>query len=300
MIGNIINQTINMIWNLLKYPIYICLGIVLATVLLTMIWTLYYRIVKKMKPIPNNGEYTPIREENVIVKIIKATQQLAKDRLRRDPSHFRVNGGRIICFVGRQGRGKTIAMTRMLNQMKATWKHIKIATNYEYKKQDREIRSWKDLTNIKNGKQGTILALDECQLWANCRDWKNFDVNMMQEIVFQRKQSKMLLLSTQVFSALDKNIKTQVQEIHNCYCIAGVFNIVVVKIPIINNSSGEIEKEKLKRIYCFYQDDNLRNSYDTYKMIEVMNKKGFVDRSEQLGNKEKSLLEIELKDKKKK
>lgn len=300
MLKGIISSTFSFIWGLLKYPLLIC-GIAIAIIILMVIfWTLYYRFIKKIKPIPNNGDYTPVKKENIIIKIVKATKQLAKDRLTRDPSHFKPNGARIICFVGRQGKGKTIALTKMLNDMKATWKHIKIATNYEYKKQDAEIRGWKDLTNIKNGKKGTILALDECQLWANCRDWKNFDVNMMQEIVFQRKQSKMLLLSTQVFSALDKNIKTQVQEIHNCYCIAGVFNIVVVKEPILNNSSGEIEEEKFKRIYCFYQDEELRNSYDTYKMIEAMNKKGFVDRSEQLGNREKSILEIDLKDNKKK
>jgi len=257
-----------------------------------------------MKMKPNNNDHIPISEDNIIIKLIKAAKQLALDRIKAEPSRFKPpkNGGRIICMVGRQGRGKTIAMTRFIKQAQKEWPKLKVATNYDYKYQDREINHWKDLIELQNGHKGYMIALDEAQLWFNGRDFRNFDINMLQEIVFQRKQNKMLLLSTQVFSALDKNIKTQVQEIHYCLTLAGVFTIVVVKEPDISASNGEIVKERFKRIYCFPHDEELRNSYDTFKMIKHLKKTGFVDRSEQLGNNTKSneiIVNVEQSKKKK-
>ncbi len=123
---------------------------------------------------------------------------------------------------------------------------------------------------------------------------------MLQEITTQRKQSKQIVMTAQSFHFLDKNIRCQVQEIHECYKFGSAFTLVVVKEPTMD-CEGNLEKLKRKRIYCYNHTETLRDSYDTYKVIETLKKEGFVDKSERYTTfKEKSETEITLNDKKKK
>lgn len=48
------------------------------------------------------------------------------------------------------------------------------------------------------------------------------------------------------------------------------------------NADGEVEKMKSLGWYCWVHDKKIRESYDTYKVIETLVKTGFVPRNEQL------------------
>ena len=274
---------LKMAWSILKWPLYLALAVFFIMCCLYVFWYLYLRYHDKMEPISAEGKHYAVKEDGILKKVFLALKQMAYDKLSLDPSHFLPRDGRIIAFCGRQGQGKTISMTRHMNMYKAEWPLLKIATNYNYKYQDDEINHWRDMINLQNGKQGYILAVDEAQVYWNSRDYKNFDVSMLQEITTQRKQSKQIIMSTQSFHFLDKSIRCQVQEIHQCYTFGRAFTIVVVKIPEMT-FDGDVEKLKWKRIYCFNHDKYLRESYDTYKVIEALEKKGFVPRGEQLGH----------------
>ena len=66
------------------------------------------------------------------------------------------------------------------------------------------------------------------------------------------------------------------------------------------NSEGEVEKEKFKGIYCWVHTEETRNAYDTYRMIEVLEKDGFKEESEQyrLQEKKKDEINVNVKTKK--
>lgn len=243
---------------------------------------MYYKYIKKVKTIKADEIGERIKNENIIIKIIKAIKMAAYDRLTRDPNEFRPIGARIIVFCGRQGQGKTISCTRHLMLSQALYPKLKIATNYEYKYQNNNIEKWQDIIDLKNEKYGYIIAIDEAQNWFNARNYRDFDPSMLQEITTQRKQSKQILLTAQSFHFLDKNIRCQVQEIHQCYTLARAFTIVVVRQPEMTYD-GNVEKLKFKRIYCYNHTAELRKSYDTYKIIETLRKEGFVDKSERYG-----------------
>lgn len=277
------NQLLGFAWNILKWPIYLALAVFFVMCLLYGFWYLYLRYHDKMEPISAEGKHYAVKEDNIFKKVLLALKQMAYDRLAMDPSDFYPKDGRIIAFCGRQGQGKTIAMTYLFNRYKAEWPMLKTATNYEYKYQDYEINHWKDMVDIENGKQGVMIGLDEGQLWFNSRDYRNLDVNFLSDLCFQRKQSKMLLISSQSFHFLDKSIRCQVQEIHQCYTFGRAFTVVIVKIPEMTYD-GDVEKLKWKRMYCFNHDEYLRKSYDTYKRIQTLKDKGFVPRGEQLGH----------------
>ena len=274
---------INMAWKLLKWPLFIAIGFLIFVMLIYLFWYLYLRYYEGLRPISAEGKHYAVKDDNIFKKLFLAVKQMAKDNLTRDPAEFRPRDGRIIALCGHQGQGKTIALTYLMNRYKTEWPLLKTATNYEYKYQDYEIDHWKDMVNYENGHHGVMIGLDEAQLWFNSRDYKNLDINFLSDLCFQRKQSKMLLMTTQSFHFLDKSIRCQVHEIHQCYTFGRCFTVVVVKEPIMTYD-GDVEKLKWKRMYCFNHDEYLRKSYDTYKRIQTLKNKGFVPRGEQLGH----------------
>ena len=285
MIKAIIDAAFNLasfLWTILQWPFYALIIFIFIIMFAYLAMHLYLRYYKKIEPIPNDGLHYKFKDKPLYKKLFLAIKQIALDRLTRDPSEFIPRDGRICCFCGRQGSGKTIAMTKKLMEYQTEWPKLKVATNYGYKYEDYQIDHWHDLFDLKNGQQGIQIALDECQQWFNARDYKNLDLSMLQELTTQRKQAKQLLMSTQSFHFLDKSIRCQVAEIHQCITLARTFTIVIVKEPIMTNT-GELVKQKFRRMYCFNHDEKLRNAYDTLKVIQTLRKKGFVDRSEQLG-----------------
>ena len=279
---DVLLKILGLAWKFLKIPLAV-VAIGIGLLILSYIYHyLYLRYKEKIEPQSTVGKRYKVVDIFIVKKLWIALKQMAKDRLTRDPSEFIPEDGRIIVFCGMQGQGKTISMTYLLNKYKAGWPLLKTATNYGYVYQDAEINHWRDMINLENGKQGYILGIDEAQVYWNSRDYKNFDVSMLQEITTQRKQSKMIMMSAQSFHFLDKNIRCQVHEIHQCMTLGRCFTIVIVRRPIMTYD-GEVEKLKFRRIYCFNHDEKLRNSYDTYRVVEALEKKGFVPRSEQLG-----------------
>ena len=282
MFADIFKNLLTGLWSIAKLPI-ITISVLTAIIIILYIsFFMYYKYIKKVKTIKADEIGERIKNENIIIKIIKAIKMAAYDRLTRDPNEFRPIGARIIVFCGRQGQGKTISCTRHLMLSQALYPKLKIATNYEYKYQNNNIEKWQDIIDLKNEKYGYIIAIDEAQNWFNARNYRDFDPSMLQEITTQRKQSKQILLTAQSFHFLDKNIRCQVQEIHQCYTLARAFTIVVVRQPEMTYD-GNVEKLKFKRIYCYNHTAELRKSYDTYKIIETLRKEGFVDKSERYG-----------------
>ena len=45
---------------------------------------------------------------------------------------------------------------------------------------------------------------------------------------------------------------------------------------------GTIDKQKLRKIWFYVQDDELRNSFDTYKIVKKLSKTKYVPRGEQI------------------
>lgn len=61
-----------------------------------------------------------------------------------------------------------------------------------------------------------------------------------------------------------------------------LFGLTEVR-PILD-SNGEVQQWKHIRFYCFVHDKEIRDSYDTYKVIESLMKSGFYNRNEKDGD----------------
>lgn len=180
----------------------------------------------------------------------------------------------LVIFEGRQGSGKTISMIQFARQMQEEYPRVKCITNLGYTKQDDELNHWKKLTDYSNDKYGVICVMDELQNWFSSNQSKDFPPEMLQVITQNRKNRRIILGTSQNFYLLAKAIRSQCTEIRRCITLLGCLTIVRRLEPILD-SDGNVKEFKSIGYYFYVHDKDLRDSYDTYKVIESLSKSGF-------------------------
>lgn len=280
MIINTIKMLFSMFWVLLKGPIIVVGLVVGAFALLIFFNYLYLIIFKKQKP--KIGEHNVLKKPKFFKKLlIDAPKQIAKDALNADPEFFKYQG--LILYCGDQGAGKTISMIHDTRQIQLEYPKAKCLSNCAYKHQNAELKHWKQMLNYKNGTCGVIIQMDEIQTWFSSLASKDFPPEMIEQISQNRKQRRVWFGTAQRFNRVAKPIREQTVEVRNCTTLFKCITIVHRVKPIVN-SEGVVEKFKSLGWYWFVHDDELREMYDTYKVIEALNKTGFKPAAEQISN----------------
>ena len=245
----------------LKYILFFILGIISPFVLLILINTFYYRVIKKIKPIPL--EFKREKPIKLWYKLfIQFPRRFVLDKLTFNPNTFPYKG--LWMVVGKQGKGKTITTTYLLQQLKGQYPKLQIKTNFDYKHEDKPLHHWKDMVFSSNGIYGEVDVLDEIQNWFNSMESKNFPPEMLTEISQQRKQRKVIIGTSQLFTRIAKPIREQTYLIFYPITLFGCFTIVRVMEPQFDESANLIQ-QKLRKIFCFVQTEEIRDSFDTYK-----------------------------------
>lgn len=177
----------------------------------------------------------------------------------------------IICFLGEQGQGKTISMTRyLLNLCK---KYPKAIVQENYIKGN--LSSWRDLLKFKNGRYGIITAIDECGLWLNSKNSKDVDVSLLQIVAQNRKDRRVILCTSQAYYMLSKDFRTQIRYYVKCRCFLGFITYNKWFKPVVDEQ-GNLIKEIPIKFDLFLQSPWLRSQYDTLKTITALSKDGFI------------------------
>ena len=263
----------------------IILIIVLPCFISLLLNFLYFYFFKDMRF--KKGEYRYVSNGSFLKRIfIDFPKQLVLDAFNRDPDNFREYGVHII--AGKQGSGKSITLTYMLLKYQQMYPKLKIKTNYYYEFENAHIGHWKDVVNGTNGIYGEIDVLDEIQNWFNSLQSKDFPPEMLTEITQQRKQTKMILGTSQVFSRIAKPIREQTYMLYEPTTILGCLTIVR-KYDITTDVSGQTDTKKFKGVFFFVHNDKLRNSYDTYRKIIDLSNEGFKSETEQIRNVDNTL-----------
>lgn len=263
----------------------IILIIVLPFFISLLLNFLYFYFFKDMRF--KKGEYRYVSNGSFLKRIfIDFPKQLILDAFNRDPDNFREYGVHII--AGKQGSGKSITLTYMLLKYQQMYPKLKIKTNYYYEFENAHIGHWKDVVNGTNGIYGEIDVLDEIQNWFNSLQSKDFPPEMLTEITQQRKQTKMILGTSQVFSRIAKPIREQTYMLYEPTTILGCLTIVR-KYDITTDVSGQTDTKKFKGVFFFVHNDKLRNSYDTYRKIIDLSNEGFKSETEQIRNVDNTL-----------
>lgn len=271
----IISNFLSMFWAVFKIPVMI-LSVILALIfILVSLRLVVYRFKfgKKKK-----GSRRILKKRGLLKKLlVDFPERLAKDIYNRDPDFFRYQGMHLFC--GEQGSGKTMAMVEFMRRMQYEYPLSNCITNFGYKYQDDVLSHWKQLVTYKNGFEGVIVGIDELQNWFSSNDSRNFPPQMLEVVTQNRKNRRVIIGTSQVFTRLAKPIREQATLIYLPTTICGCITFVRVKKPILT-SEGEVQEYKSRGWYFFVHDDDLRNAYDTYKVIESLASSGFVENKE--------------------
>lgn len=236
------------------------------------VWFVYFRFVKKIKK--KKGEYKKIGHGNILKRLlVDFPRQLVKDYLERDPDYFKEYGVHVIS--GMQGCGKTSTAVYFLLWLKMQYPKLKIKTNLQYKYEDAPINDWRNVIASENGIYGEVDFIDELQNWFCSNQSKDFPVEMLTELTQQRKQRKMILATSQVFTRVAKPIREQTYFLYQPITLFGCLTIVPKFRVDIKADSGNPDKKKLRGLFFFVHNEELRESFDTYHKIERMSKEGF-------------------------
>lgn len=201
------------------------------------------------------------------------------DLFSRNPDDFDTYGVHI--FAGEQGSGKTITAMHFVKSIKERNPCCKVDSNINIDFQDGTINDWTDILSHNNGSKGEVIILDEIQNWFSSNESKNFPPDMLTEITQQRKQRKIIVGTSQVFTRISKPIREQITLLYLPFTVFGCLTVVrVYKLRLTDD--GTVDSKRLMRVYGFVHDDVLRTCYNTYDKVERLSLKGFQPRSEQL------------------
>lgn len=276
---SVIKNFLDIAFEILKLPLFV-VGFLTVSFMIVYLFQLFvlYR----------NGEKLPRLSEEYYVRqkrrgflwcwFIGAPRQYAIDKLNRPEGYFSHQG--CVIFEGRQGAGKTIAGIEFTRFMQKEFPKCKVLTNCWYKYQDAALVDWRPLINYKNGYLGVIAFIDEMQNWFSSNQSKDFPPEMLQVITQNRKNRRIILGTAQCFNRLAKPIREQATEVRSCLTLFGTLTFVVCREPVLD-SEGEVKKMKFRGMYCFAHDQELREAYDTYRVIESLSKSGFQERKEE-------------------
>lgn len=264
---------LKMCWALvewLKYPIIFIFVLYAIFMLMCVIFTLIgFKQGKRFK----KGSRQKVKKHGFLRQIfIDAPKQIVEDKFNQDPDFFTHQG--LIIFEGRQGNGKSVAMVHEAMQLQEEFPLAKCTSNLAYTQEDMPLKDWRMLINFKNGIKGVIVLMDELQNWFSSNDSKNFPPEMLQVITQNRKNRRVILGTAQNFYLLSKAIRTQTTEVRRCITLLGCITIVRRFEPILD-AQGDVLEWKNRGMYFFVHDKKLRENYDTYKVIERLQKVGF-------------------------
>lgn len=192
----------------------------------------------------------------------------------------------LTCFVGRQGGGKTISMVEYLDRMKEMYPDCIVVTNFNYIKQDLPFTSWRQFTEVRNGLNGVIFAIDELQNEYNSNNWKDFPEDLLSVVTMQRKQRIKIIATSQVFTRVVKQLREQCYEVVECKTFLGRWTRQKCYDAddynyIIDNSTPERKfKTRKKWKYSFIQSNLVRKLFDSYAVVESIKQKEYIERCE--------------------
>ena len=94
--------------------------------------------------------------------------------------------------------------------------------------------------------------------------------------------SRVILGTAQSFNRLSKPIREQATEVRKCRTFFKAVTFVLRQQPELD-STGEVVRWRNLGMYYFVHTDEIRNSYDTYRVIESLAKSGFQPRTAPMG-----------------
>lgn len=259
--------------------------VIAAIIALILLVTLVFIVIHFIKGdrLPKRTTKSKYRKRSAFVRIFfDFPRRLADDFFHKNPNAMKIHG--IYIFAGEQGSGKTIAAIQFLRENLRKYPLIRIKSNISISFQHGKIFHWKNLLFSNNGEIGEIDFIDEMQNWFSSNESKNFPVEMLTEVTQQRKQHKVIVGTSQVFTRLSKPLREQTRYLCLPNTLFGCLTFVRVYKPVLDDT-GALVNKKFVRAYFFIHDKELRECYDTYEKVQRLGNSGFQPATERTASR---------------
>lgn len=268
-----LKQSLGIILSIFKVLGFILVPVgvlLLIFALLCVTWFLVFKFYFKLEYQPSG--IVPVKKSSIWKQLFyEVPKRYVQDLYAREPGFFQPKG--IHMFCGEQGAGKTIAAVEMMLRLQKMYPEAKMITNFGVTTENDELKEWQQLLTYTNGHKGVIVGIDEIQNWF--MSGKNQLPEGMLEVATQnRKNNRILCCTAQVFTRVNKGLREQVTLVYNPHTFLGCFTVVIKRKPIFD-SEGNVIEMKYRGMYCFTHTEELREAYDTYKVIHTLAKEGF-------------------------
>ena len=254
-------------------PVFIAAGVLFVLFLIACsVWFVIFRFYYKIEFKPSN--IVKIKRPSIIRQLlVDVPRRYVLDIAQRDPDYFDPRGIHIFC--GEQGSGKTIASVEMILRIQQQYPLCKTITNFALATEDDELSRWQQLLDYTNGHQGVVVGIDEIQNWFQS-GLNKLPEGMLEVATQNRKNNRILVCTAQVFTRVNKGLREQVSMVYEPHTFLGCFTIVIKYKPKFD-SEGNVLERKYRGMYAFTHTDEMREAYDTYKVIHTLAKEGFKD-----------------------
>lgn len=188
---------------------------------------------------------------------------------RNNPDYFYPAG--IWVFCGPQGSGKTLSAVQCLKKICKAYPKAKVCSNLDIRCIDNEIipfESYEQLSTLNNGIEGIIFFLDEIHVLWNSLESKDIPISEMACFCQMRKNRRVIIGTSQVYSRMAKPIREQLQYAIDCKNYFGLIQVNKILDPSESVERNGNLDAKLVGTKIWFHSPSLYNSYDTLFKIE--------------------------------
>lgn len=198
-----------------------------------------------------------------------------KARFARDnPDYFYPAG--IWVFTGPQGSGKTLSAVKCLKEICKDYPKAKVCTNIEVKGIENEIIPFTDysqLSELTNGIHGIIFMLDEIHVLWNSLESKEIPISEMACFCQMRKDRRVIIGTSQVYSRIAKPIREQLQYVIDCKNFFGLVQYNTLIDPTESTEKNGVLEAVTLGTQIWFHTPELYGSYDTLFKITKAERK---------------------------
>ncbi|MEE1504804.1 MAG: zonular occludens toxin domain-containing protein [Acutalibacteraceae bacterium] len=213
-----------------------------------------------------SGSLNPLN----VVKTLKHKMLFA----RNNPNYFYPAG--IWVFCGAQGSGKTLSAVQCLKKICKAYPNAIVCTNLDVKGINNYVIAFEDYEQIKtldNGVNGIIFFLDELHILWNSLESKEIPISEMACFCQMRKNRRVIIGTSQVYSRIAKPIREQLQYVVSCKNYFGLLQHNIIVDPNEGEEKDGILSAKIIGHKFWFHNPSLYNSYDTLFKISKAERK---------------------------
>lgn len=188
---------------------------------------------------------------------------------RNNPDYFYPAG--IWVFCGPQGSGKTLSAVQALKKICKEYPKAIVVSNLDIRGIENRMipfESYEQLKELSNGIEGIIFFLDELHILWNSLESKDIPISEMACFCQMRKDRRVIIGTSQVYSRIAKPIREQLQYAVDCKNYFKILQVNKILDPSeCIEKNGNIEAKHIGTKIWFHQPE-LYGAYDTLFKIE--------------------------------